>query len=107
VQNLTQKNRGVVVKLKNPKVLTIIVLGLILLIVFIAIAALSGTKRNKPVQNLTETLIITQTALPTPTPKLSDIDLQVQDFNKQLEDNQPYSVMLKKPIVDLDLSFEK
>lgn len=106
-KTLVQKNSNVWAKLKNPKILTLIALVLILLVVFLAILVL--TRMNKSSQGFTppENVLVTQTATPSPTPKLSEIGLQIQQFNLQLNDNQPYSVRLKQPIVDLDLSLDK
>lgn len=106
IKSLWQRNKNIADKLKNPKILTIIVLVLILLVVFLAVLALTGNRKTAPPYQ-PNMPVISQTVTPTPLPKLSEIDIQVEDFNKQLEDNQPYFVKLKQPIVDLDLSYKK
>jgi cytoskeletal protein RodZ len=102
-----QKNKNVIEKLKSPKILTIIILVLILLVVFVAILVITSSKRNTPSFTQSNAPVISQTATPTSSPKLSETGIQIQEFNKQLDENQPYYLKLKQPIVDLDLSFKK
>jgi len=94
-------------KLKNPKVLTIIVLALLLLLVFLAIMAITAQKKSATQAIPQAAHFIQQSNSAKPTPAPTGINLQIQKFNQDLNNTQPYFVQLKQPIVDLDLNFEK
>lgn len=107
LKTMVQKNSNVWTKFKNPKILTLTVLALILVVVFLAILVITRLRNNNQAFTPPENVLVTQTATPSPTPKLSEIGIQIQQFNQQLNDQGIYSVKLKQPIVDLDLSLDK
>lgn len=90
---------------KNPKNITIVSLLLTLIILILAMLTIGArrsdkiqTTQNGPAQSLPQS----KTATP-----LGQVETELNDFYRRLEDKSTSLNDLKKPIVELDLGFPK
>lgn len=90
--------------LKSPKSLTIITLVIAAVVVMISFMALQN-RSPKTSERAPQAEV--QVPKVNSTPTVSTINQNVNQFISKLEDNQGFTQKLSKPIVDLDLSFQK
>ncbi len=105
VRSWLVKNQNKFQKLKEPKILTIIALTLTLIVTMLAISIVTSTKTKTPDTNPLQVPLVVKPATPSPQVFRSEIDLEIQNFVNELEENQANRQQLKQPIVDLDLNF--
>lgn len=89
-------------KLKEPKYITAIALVGALIVLLLAFNLISKTRKTTEVA---APEIITTIA--SPSPAMSALGQKVTDFENKLESSDTYQKALIKPIVELDLGFEK
>lgn len=104
VGNWLTKNKQILQKLNNPKILTILALVLSFFVITMAITVITTGRSKTPNTTPLQTPLIIK---PSTQPQIaqSGIDLEIENFVNKLEENQQFGQHLKQPIVDLDLNF--
>lgn len=104
IEGVIPKLKPYLLKVKEPKYVTLISLIGSLIVLLLAFGSIAKTRKTAEdsAPEIENTFLA-----PSPSPPLSALAQKVTDFESKLENSDTFQKALVKPIVELDLGFEK